>query len=246
MRLRRLLGIRQKFTVNGVKYRERTTEPLRRAIAKARSTGEGGKLYDVIFPGGASMRIVATPRRTFADISGDSILDPFRAIQAHLRPGMRLVALQSGTGAVGEWAAGIVGPAGAVVALDRDEQSILYATSRYRIPNVSYECGWIDSLEGETDGAFDAAIAVDAIAEEDDPLKTVRELWRITGETGVLILSAPGEPPLRAVNDIQVFSPERLAGLLQEALSSSPPPEQVSIFERGGRTFGLARRSGES
>lgn len=242
MGLARFLGVRRKFTVDGVRYRELSSEPLRRALSRK---GSGAKPYEVTFPGNFSMRIEATARRAFADISGPSILDPYKPAQSILRPGMRLVILQGGTGAVGHWAARLVGPAGAVVALDRDEQSIAYARRRYIVANVSYERGSIDALSGETDGAFDGAIAVDALEVDDDPVTIIAELWRITGPRGAMLVGAPMQATIRSSAGPRALLPEELASLLEEAIRDGPRPEQVSVFRRSGRTFALARQGGD-
>jgi SAM-dependent methyltransferase len=240
--LRSILGVRRRFTVDGVRYRECAGEPIRRALSRK---GRGRKEYDVVFPGGDTMRIEVTHQRRFADITGHSILDPYRGMAAHLRPGMRMVMLQSGTGLAAAWAARLLGPAGAVVALDRDEQSIQYALRRYRLPNISFETGGVDALAGEVDSAFDAALAIGAIAAGDDARAIIAELWRVLGPSGVLILASPQELRVQEDDPRRPLSPEELALAMDEALAAGPVPENVSIFRRSGWTLTLVRRTPE-
>jgi SAM-dependent methyltransferase len=241
MGLAQLLGIRRRFKVESVRYRECTHEPLRRALSPK---GTGTKAFDVTFADGASMRIETTPRRRFADLSGPGILDPYRCGQSVLRPGMRIVLLESGTGAAGAWAARLVGQAGAVVALDRDVQSIEYAARRYPLPNISFEVGGAAALNGETDGSFDAALAIDAFAADDDPVPSIAELWRVLAPGGAMVLAVamdtPPEPDHR-----RRMSPDELAVLVEAALRGGEAPEQVSISRRRGWSVAVIRRQSE-
>lgn len=187
-RMRRLLGIRQRFIVEGVRYREATTEPLRRALSRK---GSGAKEYDVRFADGATMRIRATAARQYADLVGARMLEPYAAVGEMIVPGARVLALESGTGRVGAWLAERVGPSGAVVALDRDEESIAYAQRRYGAPNVAYEAGGEETLAGELDGAFDGVLAMGALREGQEAAAVLRELWRVVGQGGWMAVGAP-------------------------------------------------------
>jgi SAM-dependent methyltransferase len=236
VRLGRLLGLRRTVTVEGTRYREVSPRSLRRAIAAG-----GFKEYDVTFRGGESMRIRVTPQRQFMDLAGPGVLERFEPARPLLRPGMRIVILESGTGAAGAWAAGLAGSAGAVVALDRDAESIEYARRRYPVSNVAYEVGDIAALAGETGGAFHAALVMDALRADDDAAAIVRELWRVLAEGGALIFAAP----LHASEDTSpacARSPEQLTVILEQALAAGPKPEQVSIYRRAGRAVAVARR----
>ncbi len=191
-----LVGLRRSVSVAGVRYREVGTEPLRHALSRH---GSGHKDYDATFPDGTTMRIRVTPRRAFADLGGPDRLGPvFGRAEAIVRPGMRVLALQSGTGRVGAWLSERVGPSGAVVALDEDEQSVRFAQRRYARGNVAYEVGGPESLAGETDGAFDAVLAAMAAAPRD--AGELSELWRVVGEGGWLFVAHPaaGESTLAA------------------------------------------------
>lgn len=198
-RLRHLFGLRQVFIVDGVRYREVTVEPLRHALSRK---GPGFKEFDVAFPGGAAgtgggvMRIRCTPRRVFADLSAGRLVAVCDAAGPLLRPGMRVLLLEGGTGDAGAFLGRRVAPSGAVVSLDGDTDSIEYAQKRYRLQNVSYEVGGIDGLAGETDGAFDAVIAVEpgAMGVEAPGLA---EAWRVVRAGGWLMLA--GERPVSEV-----------------------------------------------
>ncbi|VAX40933.1 hypothetical protein MNBD_PLANCTO03-1443, partial [hydrothermal vent metagenome] len=86
--LRLLLRGRRSFVVEGVRYRERTIEPLRRALA---GRGLGSKDFDCLFPDAAPLRIRCTPRRQYADIIGPQLLAPYTLADPIIRPGMRVL-----------------------------------------------------------------------------------------------------------------------------------------------------------
>jgi ubiquinone/menaquinone biosynthesis C-methylase UbiE len=199
----------------------------------------------VTFSDGAAMRIEVTPRRRFADVNGSSVIDGYRCAQSALRPGMRTVILEGGTGAAGSWAARLVGQAGAVVALDRDPQSIAYALRRYPLPNISFEVGSAQELRGETDASFDAALAVDAFDPGEDPVPSIIELWRVLAPGGAMVLAAPLEAPAGDPGHRRPFKPEELTMVVEAALRGKEPPEQVSISRRRGWAVAVIRRQSE-
>lgn len=242
-RLRRLLGLRQSFTVEGVRYREVTTEPLRRALGRK---GTGLKEYDVRFPDGATMRIRATNARHYADLVGDRHLELYQLAEPVLTPGSRVLALRSGTGRVGAWLSGRVGPSGAVVALDPDEESIAYAKHRYAVPNVAYEVGGVEAVAGEVDGAFDGVLAIGAVRRGPDELGQVRELWRLVAPAGWLVLAAPS-PDDQEQTDPDPFgaSAEELVALLKAACATPAEqgPDEDLANDPDDSTPGPARRA---
>ena len=194
VRLRHAIGLRQTYDFGDVRYRELSTERLKHALSRK---GRGHKDFDVTFRNAPPLRISATPRRVFADISGPRLLGVYQRAEPILRPGMRALILSAGTGYAAEWIASRVAPSGAVVALDDDEQSISYAQRRYAIPNVSFEVGSIDALTGEIDSAFDAAMAVGAIPAGADPAHILAELWRIVTPAGWLLVACPTHSGVR-------------------------------------------------
>lgn len=186
--LRRMLGLHPSLIVAGVRYRERGRESLRRALS---SRGSGVKEYDVEFPDGKRTRIRCTPDRLYADLSGPSLAPAYGACDPLIRPGMRLLDASCGTGYGAAWLAERVGPSGAVVALDRDLESIRYARMRYPLGNVSFEPGGIESVMGETDGAFAGVFACGVPLRGQDATRVVSEWWRLIAPGGWLLVVAP-------------------------------------------------------
>lgn len=215
---------RRRTVVDGVRYTESGAESLDRALSRR---GRGFKEYRVAFPDGSRMRIRATPRREYADLSGPRLLDALRPADQALRPGMRALVLRGGTGYVAEWLARLVGPSGAVVSVEPDEEAARFAQRRYRLPNVAYEEGWLEALRGEADGAFDAVIAVEAAWVGDDPVAIVREGWRLVAEEGWLLVGGPvGEA---AEDGPLPMSPGSLHALVAAALQGALPAEYPEI-----------------
>lgn len=186
-RLRRVLGLRQSFSVGGVRYRECSNETLRSAMSKR---GTGRKAYDVSFRDGSRMTIECTRDRCFADLAPPPNLPMLLRTERLLRPGMRVLVIPGGTGFSAAMIAGRVAPSGSVVAIEPDAQSVEYARHRYPIQNVSYECGGVAELRGELDGSFDAVVAI-----EPRPVppgeRDVVELWRLIAPGGWLLVAHP-------------------------------------------------------
>lgn len=155
--LRTLAGLPKPVDVEGVRYRPKTHEPLRRALS---TSGSGSKVYDVRFPTGDRMRVRATADRVYADLHGSERLDLYRTLGEDVKPGLRALDLSCGTGAGSAWLATRVGPAGAVVGLETDNESVRYARRRYPNPHCAYELADATSLEGEPDGGFDVIALV--------------------------------------------------------------------------------------
>ncbi len=186
--VRRMLGLHPTLVVSGVRYRERGRESLRRALS---SRGSGVKEYDVEFPDGKRTRIRCTPDRLYADLSGALLSPAYLACDPLIRPGMRLLDASCGTGYGAAWLAERVGPSGAVVALDRDLESIRFARLRYPLGNVSFEPGGIESVMGETDGAFAGVLACGVPLRGQDATRIVGEWWRLIAPGGWLLVVAP-------------------------------------------------------
>jgi 2-polyprenyl-3-methyl-5-hydroxy-6-metoxy-1,4-benzoquinol methylase len=251
VRLRRAVGLRQTFTLNGVRYRELTTERLRHALSRQ---GPGFKDYDVMFPSGAASRIRATTQRIFADLVGPRLLPVYGRAEFLLRPGMRVLVLEAGTGYIAEWIAGLVAPSGAVVAIERDPAAVAYAQKRYPIANVSFESGSVEAIAGETDSAFSAVFAIDALRPEDSAPQVLRELWRVVSPGGHLIVGARANEP--APDPVE---PTETAGgahrHLRQALAEAtlpdpagtqlPAPISVLDDERDGWAIAIAAKPRE-
>lgn len=223
--LRVLLGIRRAVWIDQTRYKELGAEPLDHALSRR---GSGAKEYRVRFADGRRMIIAATRQRHYADLVGPRGLEIYQALGAALRPGMRVVALESGTGYIGQWLSEAVGPSGAVVALDSDSESVRYARNRYRLDNVSFESGSIDSLGGETASAFDAAVAICALPADDAAPTIVRELWRVLAPGGRLVVATElpqaGDPVAGAPGALRL-APPALRELVTRALDDDPDDE---------------------
>jgi 2-polyprenyl-3-methyl-5-hydroxy-6-metoxy-1,4-benzoquinol methylase len=219
--------MRSVFVAAGVRYREITAERLRHALSRQ---GPGSKDYKASFPGGRSMVITCTPVRVFADITGPRLQPVLERIEAVLRPGMRVLIVEGGTGYMAEWVAARVAPSGAVVSLDRDHQSIMYAQRRYRIANTAFEHAGVDALAGETDHAFNGVIALESLKEGDDPVPFLKELWRVVAPEGWMVVACPAEPwpPLRVrdpLPPLAMASDELRAATMQACHDRARPPE---------------------
>ncbi len=212
--LRRVLGLHPTLVVSGVRYRERGRESLRRALS---SRGSGVKEYDAEFPDGKRTRIRCTPDRLYADLSGPLLSQAYLACDPLIRPGMRLLDAACGTGYGAAWLAERVGPSGAVVALDRDLESIRYARLRYPLGNVSFEPGGVESVMGEVDGAFSGVFACGVPLRGNDAARVVGEWWRLVAPGGWLMIVAPlsTDTPLG-------LGPIDARDLLARAITGSP------------------------
>lgn len=227
---RRLGMTRRRIEIAGVVYRERSGVSLRRALSEV---GAGVKEYDVRFPlpGRAmastqyphreTMRIRYTRLRQYGDLGYDPRVRFVQSLRDVVRPGQRVLELGCGTGASSGLLASGVGPSGAVVAINRDGESIRYARQRYRADHLAFELGWIETLGGELDGSFDVVACVDLYRDApDDPSKAraIAEIWRVL---------VPGGSVLLMFSDAGVIdaSIDRLNALGAEAIEAvSPDP----------------------
>lgn len=190
-RVRVLLGLRRSFAVEGVRYTERSTEPLRRSLSRK---GGGLKEYEARFADGTKLRLHCTPARVYADLTGPVLLPRYKLVEDLLSPGMRVLDVSCGTGYGSAWLLERVGPSGAVVALDRDRESIRYAQHRYGAANVAFEQGGVETLYGELAGGFDAVIAMRGLEAAPGLEETLRELWRVVSPGGLLLVAEPVMP----------------------------------------------------
>jgi len=165
-RIRAALWARR-FEVDGVEYR-------------ARRRGSGERSYDVRFPGGQAMRVRSTGQRVYDDLCGRARIALYERAGGWSRPGMRILDLPSGTGGGAAWLSRRVGPSGAVVAIERDSESVRFARRRWGVGNVAFEIGGAEQLEGEPDGSFDGAVVV----LPPEPEAAARAVRRVVGEGG--------------------------------------------------------------
>jgi hypothetical protein len=110
---------------------------------------------------------------------------------------MRVLVCPGGTGALGARVARLVGPSGAVVSLEGDDESVQFATRRYPLSNVAYEKGKTRDIGGETNGAFDAAIIAFSDETEEQAAGALAEALRIVQGGGWVLVRAEG----RVVDD---------------------------------------------
>lgn len=214
---RAALGLRRTIHAGGVRYIETGSEPLRRALSRR---GSGSKEFIVEFADGYRHLIHCTPHRVYADLMDPRLLPCYEMLLSCLRPGMRALDFGCGTGYGSAWLVDVVGPSGAVVAIDREVESVVFAQRRYAAPNAAFEIGWTNALSGETDGAFDVVVSLDAFRENDDPNAVIRELWRVLRPGGwmLIVTPAPLGPAGRTGPGAPLaFEPRELSELVKRA-----------------------------
>ena len=193
-RLGAAMGImRRRWVIDGVRYTERTGEPLRRALGEG---GAGVKEFTVRFPGSdpsarREMKIRVTRTRRFHDLIPDPRVGAYASAGEIVRPGDRVLELGCGTGAGSARLARDCGPSGGLVALDRDGESIRYARQRYASNHTAFELGWIETLSAEPNGAFDALVGVGVLGGAGDDPQRARdcvELIRVLRPGAMILL----------------------------------------------------------
>lgn len=204
-RARSAIGLRRGIKVHGVYYKELSAESLQRALSRK---GRGWKEFRVTFPDGSKQIIRASAQRVFDDIMGPLGYDAGQGVLAPLleiiRPGSRLLLVNAGTGAAAAWLGAAVGRSGAVVALESDEQSVLFAAKRYPRHNIAIELGGAEGLRGETDGSFHGAAVLQPVPGEAGHV-ALTEIWRVIAPGGwMLAACAPGtgESVAAAIRDL--------------------------------------------
>ncbi len=216
-RLRAAFGLHRSTVVDGVRYTETGAETLRRALSRR---GTGSKQFIAEFGHGERQEIHCTGWRIYADLMDPRLLPCYEMTLQCLRPGMRALDFGCGTGYGASWLLDAVGPSGAVVAVDRDQESIRYAQRRYAAPNAAFELGWLGSLAGEIDGAFDLVVSLDAIRDGDDERAVIAELWRVLKPGGWMLIVAPvplGPGHSRGGDPARTFESRELVALVKGA-----------------------------
>lgn len=243
-RLRVLLRLRRGFRVGEIWYKELASTPMHRAL-QAPPRGVGFKDFRVTFPDGAKLVIRCSAREVYADLMGSVGLEHLYAVGDLIRPGTRVLELGAGSGYRASWLSGMVGPSGSVVAIGHDRVAIEYATRRYRLSNVAFEVASAQTLSGETDGSFDAAVISAVLDDTPAGNALLSETWRVLGPGGLLVMQAESgsgeagaERAARALHD-RLRAVHRSLGDSGEV----PSPKVVSSLERpggGGSIFVLA------
>lgn len=186
-----LLGANRNLSVAGVRYKERDSTGLGRALGPR---GKGIKSFEVRFPKGRPMIINATKGRRYADLMEIPAMGSLVRAKRFIKPGQRVLVLGSGTGAIAELIAGWTGPHGAVVALEHDHESVRYARRRYALPSTSLERGGAELLAGEIDGSFDAVVVDQTwIHACGQPAQAWDELWRVLADSGNVVHLSGGQ-----------------------------------------------------
>lgn len=225
-RVRLLLGLRRTTIVASVRYTERSTEPLRRSLSR---TGAGIKAYDAVFPDGERLRIHCTPNRVYADLFGPALLPRYRLVEDLLTPGMRVLDVSCGTGYGAAWLVDRVGPSGAVVALDRDRESIRYAQRRYPAANAAFEVGGVETLYGELHGGFNAVLALQGVDDQPSVNNVLTEMWRVVAPGGWLLIAERGPVP-----EGRKAADSEFGQLLQRIISQSSDPTAMQNTSDAG------------
>lgn len=256
------IGPGRVITVDGVQYRERkggggaAGGALRSVFSTHDAGGVGVREYEVRFPDTDSrkrpFRIRATPTRIYDDLTPDPRAELVRAFDGVVRPGDRVLELGCGTGAGSNLLAYLVGPSGGVVALDRDGESVRFARQRYTAATLGFELGWVETLSGELDHAFDAVMVTDPFRDDATPkdrMRTLDEIVRVLRPGGHLLCigssDESAESARRALSEhtLDPTGPARRAGSWRASLWSTPsmgggadaPPPPQPRPRDGGR-----------
>jgi SAM-dependent methyltransferase len=109
-----------------------------------------------------------------------------RRLAALLRPGLAVLDVGCGTGAITADVARAVGPSGTVVGLDRDPTMIAWARARHgAVPQVRFEDGDVLALPYEA--AFDVVTAARVLQWIEDPARALGCMARATRPGGVVV-----------------------------------------------------------
>jgi|GEM_PF-1860381 len=225
-RLRRWLGLPRIIHAEGVRYRERTNTPVHRALGPG---GPGVKEYDARFArSGRSMRIRMTNARQYADLGPSVRSAAYSRLASLIRPGDRVLEINSGTGDGSQILNDLVGPSGACIALTEDRESLRYARERYPSPNLGFELGGVETLNGETESAFDKVLWT-----LPSRLDDVGELARVLRPGGLLIITSRRKDAHHLQSDdfqhatrplFSVADTHALAGSVAHVLTRAPQP----------------------
>lgn len=109
-----------------------------------------------------------------------------RWLAALLRPGMRVLDVGCGTGAITHGIAEAVGPNGSVVGIDRDPALIEHARGAAIAANLRFELG--DATTLDADGAFDVVTAARTLQWIADPGRAMQRMARALVPGGRLVV----------------------------------------------------------
>ena len=120
--------------------------------------------------------------------------------EAGIAPGMRVLDVGCGTGAVAFLAAGLVGDSGTVIATDKVPTAIASATQaaeRQGARNVRFLLG--DPTEMDFDTPFDAVVGRYVLPYQADPAAMLRQLARHLRKGGVILFHEPDFTVVRSI-----------------------------------------------
>lgn len=124
--------------------------------------------------------------------------------EAGLQPGMRVLDVGTGTGAVARLAAQITGPQGSVVGVDRMPEVLEIAKQRAApYPNVSFREG--DPADMDFADPFDAIVGRFILVYYPDPVSTLRSLASKLRPGGLLMFQEPDCTGVRSLHELPVF-----------------------------------------
>jgi 2-polyprenyl-3-methyl-5-hydroxy-6-metoxy-1,4-benzoquinol methylase len=127
--------------------------------------------------------------------------------RAGLVPGMRVLDVGCGVGDVSLLAAGLVGPSGAVLGVDRSAESVAIAQRRAMDAGANgwtrFETSEFDDFEGTT--LFDAVIGRLVLMYQPDPAAFVRRLAGLVRPGGIVAFHEVAMPMMRSVPEGPVF-----------------------------------------
>ena len=106
---------------------------------------------------------------------------------AGLVPGMRVLDLGSGAGNVARLAADLVGPAGAVVGVEKDPKAVALARRHTHAANVEFRVADAQTLYG-IEGGFDAVIGRLILLHLSDPVGALRQAAARVRPGGLVIM----------------------------------------------------------
>ena len=144
------------------------------------------------------------------EIQGAALAPATRMIlaEAGIRPGMRVLDLGCGAGDVTFVAAGLVGPAGLVVGLDRSPQALARARLRAEQRGLSQ----VQFVEGDLGdpapgGPFDAIVERAALWQDPDPAAVLRRQATALRPGGLVVPIEPDVSPIYQEPEITVLTP---------------------------------------
>jgi len=115
-----------------------------------------------------------------------TLRDNHRCLAGLLAPGMSVLDVGCGTGAITVGIAEAVGPAGTVVGVDRDPAHVAHARAHHGArPNLRFEEG--DATRLDYDGAFDVVTAARALQWISDLEGAIRSMARAARPGGLLV-----------------------------------------------------------